>query len=112
MIPRCTVGELIDEGIRTTRHCECCGDFADVDLQRIAAGKGRDFSLVDRLPFCTNGDCLGMIRFQIHRGLRAQWLLTPEGAARFQAHSDWLFTYRQVQSRRAAQRAARRTPQT
>ena len=103
-----TVGELIEEGVRTTRHCQWCSDFADVDLEVIAAAKGLDFSLVDQLPICTNGDCLGMVRFQIHRGIRAEWLMTREGERRFQAHTDWLFAYRMVKLRRSRQIAARR----
>lgn len=101
-----TVGELIEGAVRTTRLCQWCKDFAEVDLQKIAAAKGAEFSLVDRLPICTNGECLGMVRFQIHQGMRTDWLMTAAGDARFQAHSDWLFTHRQILLRRERQRAA------
>lgn len=104
-----TVGDLIEGGVRTTRQCQWCNDFADVDLRKIAMAKGASFSLVDRLPICTNGDCLGMVRFQVHQGMRRDWLMTAAGDARFQAHSDWMFSYRQVLLRKKRQQAAQTT---
>ena len=104
-----TVGDLIDSGVRTTRHCQWCKEFAEVDLHKIAAAKGAIFSLVDRLPICTNGDCLGMVRFQVHLGMRKSWLMTAAGDARLKAHSDWMFSYRQVLLRKKRQQAAQTT---
>lgn len=102
-----TVGSLIEGGVRVTRSCQWCKDFGEVDLQRIAREKGAGYSMLDRLPLCTNGDCKGMIRFQAQRGMRSQWLMTPEGHARFQAHSDWLFQANIIERRRQAQRQRR-----
>lgn len=103
-----TVGDLIEGGIRTTRQCDWCRDVAEVDLHRIAAAKGADFSLVDRLPICTNGGCFGMVRFQMHRGMRTAWLMTAEGEARFQKHCDWIAQYHVVLVRREHQLAVRK----
>jgi hypothetical protein len=102
-----TVGDLIEGGVRVTRSCQWCKDFGEVDLQRIAREKGTAFPMLDHLPLCTNGDCKGMIRFQAHRGMRAEWLMTSEGQARFQAHSDWLFQANIIERRRQAQRQRR-----
>ncbi|MNS89575.1 hypothetical protein D3C72_1235920 [compost metagenome] len=104
---RTTVGSLIEGGARVTRSCQWCKDFGEVDLQRIERERGADFSMLDHLPLCTNGDCKGMICFQAHRGMRAQWLMTPEGQARFQAHSDWLFQANIIERRRQAQKQRR-----
>lgn len=102
-----TVGSLIEGGVRVTRSCQWCNDSGEVDLQRIAREKGAGFSMLDHLPLCTNGDCKGMIRFQAHRGMRSQWLMTPQGQARFQAHSDWLFQANIIERRRQAQKQRR-----
>ncbi len=102
-----TVGSLIEGGVRVTRSCQWCKDSGEVDLQRIAREKGADYPMLDHLPLCTNGDCKGMIRFQAQRGMRSQWLMTPEGQVRFQAHSDWLFQANIIERRRQAQRQRR-----
>lgn len=104
---RTTVGSLIEGAVRVTRSCQWCKDFGEVDLQRIERERGADFSMLDHLPLCTNGDCKGMIRFQAQRGLRSQWLMTPEGQARFQAHSDWLFQANIIERRRQDQKQKR-----
>lgn len=102
-----TVGELIDQGVRVTRYCDACRDYAVVDLPRIAREKGWTWSMLDRLPLCTNGDCLGMIRFKAERGVRAEWLMTAAGEARFDAHTDWMFQTRQVAHRRGVAKLRR-----
>jgi hypothetical protein len=107
-----TVGSLIEGGARVTRSCQWCKDFGEVDLQRIAREKGADYPMLDHLPLCINGDCKGMIRFQAQRGMRSQWLMTPEGQARFQAHSDWLFQANIIERRRQAQRQRRAASST
>ena len=105
-----TVGHLIERNIRITRYCETCGEKADVDLNRIAVAKGFDFDLTDRLPLCTNGDCIGMIRFQAHAGMRRWFLLTEAGEARVFRHADWVSWTRIYSAQREhlkKQRAAR-----
>lgn len=106
MTPK-TVGGLIEGGVRVTRSCQWCRDFGEVDLQRIARERGMGYPMLDHLPLCTNGDCKGMIRFQAHRGMRAEWLMTPEGQAKFQTHSDWLFQTKTIETRRAAMKQRR-----
>lgn len=107
-----TVEDLINGGVRVTRSCQWCKEFAEVDLQRIMREKGADYGMLDHLPLCTNGDCKGMIRFQAHRGMRTKWLLTQAGLDRFDKHSVWMFqthiieTQRQdLKQRRAAARS-------
>lgn len=107
---RTTVSSLIENGVRVTRSCQWCNDFGDVDLERIVREKGPDYPMLDRLPLCTNGDCRGMIRFQAHRGMRAEWLMTPKGAARFQQHGDWMFQTRSIEARRSAIKRRRGRP--
>lgn len=107
-----TVGSLIEGGARVIRSCQWCKDLGEVDLQRIAREKGTDYPMLDHLPLCINGACKGMIRFQAQRGMRSQWLMTPEGQARFQAHSDWLFQANIIERRRQAQRQRRAASST
>lgn len=102
-----TVIHLIESGARVTRYCETCKDHADVDLQRIRRARGDDFPMLDHLPLCTNGDCIGMIRFKAHLGMRSRWLITPKGDERYQQHSDWVFTTRTLETKRQAQRERR-----
>lgn len=102
-----TVGEFIDQRLRVTRFCQWCNEFAEVDLDAIAREKGAGFSLIDKMPYCTNGDCFGLIRFKVQRGIREAWLLTDLGQRQFQAHCDFMFTYRQVLLKRNRQKAAR-----
>lgn len=109
MIPK-TVGDLIEGGVRVTRSCQWCKDFGEVDLQRIVREKGADYPMLDHLPLCTNGDCKGMIRFQAHRGMRTQWLLTTEGQARFHQHSAWMFQTYIIETRRADLKQRRGAP--
>lgn len=103
-----TVGHLIEKNIRITRYCETCGEKADVDLHRIAVAKGFDFDLTDRLPLCTNGDCIGMIRFQAHAGMRRWFLLTTEGEERVLRHADWVSNTQIYTARREYERKLRR----
>lgn len=102
-----TVGTLIEGGVRVTRSCQWCKDFAEVDLQRIEQEKGAGFPMLDHLPLCTNGDCKGMIRFQAQRGMRSEWLMTAEGEKRFQDHSDWMFRFNLIERRRLLQKRRR-----
>lgn len=102
-----TVGHLIEKNIRITRYCQTCGEKADVDLNRIAVAKGFDFDLTDRLPLCTNGDCIGMIRFQVMAGMRRWFLMTEKGDAAFLKHSEWIFQTQLIATRREAQRRSR-----
>ncbi|MGE7196870.1 hypothetical protein [Brevundimonas naejangsanensis] len=95
-----TVEDLISGDVRVTRSCQWCKEFADVDLQRILREKGADYGMLDHLPLCTNGDCKGMIRFQAHRGMRTQWLLTKTGYERFDKHSVWMFETHIIETRR------------
>lgn len=106
-----TVIQLIDGGARVTRYCETCKDHADIDLQRVLRARGEDYPMIDHLPLCTNGDCIGMIRFKAHLGMRSRWLMTAKGHERYQQHSDWVFTTRAIATKRQAQRE-RRTKQS
>lgn len=102
-----TVGSLIEAKARVTRYCETCKDHGDVDLERIRRAKGENYSMLDHLPLCTNGDCIGMIRFSAQLGIRGRFLMTAKGDARYQAHLDWMFTTRTVAIKRKAQRERR-----
>lgn len=107
-----TVGSLIEQGARVTRYCETCKDHAEVDLERIRRAKGDDYPMLDHLPLCTNGDCIGMIRFKAELGMRGRWLMTTKGHERYQAHGDWIFTTRNLAIKRHAQleRRKRQSP--
>lgn len=102
-----TVGELIEQNVNVTRYCQWCKDWGEVDLKRIAREKGWEFSMLDRLPLCTNGDCQGMLRFNSHRGMRSQMLMTKVGDQRFQEHSAWIFRTRMIEARRRTQKSKR-----
>lgn len=106
-----TVGALIEQGVRVTRYCESCKDHGEVDLERIFRAKGGDYGMLDHLPLCTNGTCMGMIRFKAQLGIRGRWLLTSKGDERYQAHLDWMFTTRNISIRRQAE-LQRRTKQS
>lgn len=101
------VGYLIEAGIRVARYCEACRDHGDIDLHKVAIARGFDFDLTDRLPLCTNGDCIGMIRFQAHAGMRRWFLLTDKGDDAYQKHSNWMFLTGVIATNRAAQRRRR-----
>ena len=107
-----TVGELIDAGHDVVWMCQWCDGWGPVDLALIVAEKGRDFSMIDRLPLCVQGDCRGMLRFRVGHGMRWSWLMTSAGDARFSAHTGWLFQRDMIEIRRATQietRAKRKT---
>lgn len=106
-----TVIQLIESGARVTRYCEMCKDHAEVDLERIRRAKSDDYSMVDRLPLCTSGECIGMIRFKASLGMRSQWLMTQQGHERYRKHSDWMFTTRNLAKKRQIERE-RRTKQS
>ena len=98
-----TVGRLIEEKVRVTRYCETCKDHGEVDLERIRRAKGDGYLMLDHLPLCTNGTCMGMIRFKAQLGMRGRWLMTAKGDERYQAHGDWMFTTRNLAIKRHAQ---------
>ena len=102
-----TVGQLLDGEVRVTWFCSHCSAAGQADLQRIAREKGRDYSMMDRLPLCIEGDCLGVLRFKAFRGARSDWLLTRVSERQVQAHSDWAFTTRNTAQKREAQRLRR-----
>lgn len=102
-----TVASLIEHKARVTRYCETCKDHGEVDLERIRRAKGEDYPMLDHLPLCTNGDCIGMIRFKAELGMRGRWLMTAKGNERFQAHSDWVFTTQNLAIRRRVERERR-----
>lgn len=102
-----TVIQLIETGARVTRYCETCKDHGEIDLERIRRVRGDDFPMLDHLPLCTNGDCIGMIRFKASLGMRSRWLMTAKGHERFQRHSDWVFTTKNMAIKRQVQRERR-----
>lgn len=58
-----TVGAMIDEGIAVRVSCRKCHIMLRVDLDAIAAVKGRDYSLLGRTPPCKSVTCDGHCHF-------------------------------------------------
>jgi len=69
------VSTMIAEGITARAFCDRCGQWAEVDLERIAAAKGPEFDLWNRSTRCRAEGCTGRVRFQ-HSGrgvMRPMW---------------------------------------
>ena len=58
-----TVGGLIDRGVIVRFVCLACREFFDVDLQVVAARRGRGYSLIDAKAGCKRSSCRGAGRF-------------------------------------------------
>lgn len=63
-----TVGASIDEQLHITWHCDTCPKWGPVNLLRVAAEKGIDYSLVDRRTPCREPGCVGRVRFRYSGG--------------------------------------------
>lgn len=58
-----TVGAMIDEGVKVRASCRTCELMFTVDLEAIAAVKGRDYSLIGQRPRCKVIGCKGAVKF-------------------------------------------------
>ncbi|MEA3044613.1 MAG: hypothetical protein QOH47_2451 [Sphingomonadales bacterium] len=70
-----TVGAMLAEGCEVRAMCQVCRRWEPVDLAKIAAAKGPDYSLIDRRSRCrfTPG-CKGWVRFAYLLGVfRPLW---------------------------------------
>jgi hypothetical protein len=66
------VGRMLEAGLPVAGRCGVCAEQRDVDLARLHAAKGPDYSLWHRRTRCTlTPDCPGWITFR-HWG--SQWL--------------------------------------
>ena len=54
-----SVGGLIDRGVIVRFACLECREIFDVDLQAVAAVRGRTYSLLDRRSTCKRSRCRG-----------------------------------------------------
>lgn len=66
------VGVLIENGRRIRARCLVCERHVDVDLARILAAKGPDFTLEKRRPPCRDRTCPGRMTFEDHSSIWAQ----------------------------------------
>lgn len=82
------VGYLIATETPVDYVCSLCSAFGHADLEAIRRARGDDFPMMDFLALCRKPDCHGLLRFQTARGVRRDWLLSPKGQARLDAHSD------------------------
>lgn len=62
------LGAMIEAGIEVRAGCSRCGRWKVVDLEKLAAIKGRDFDLWNRRSVCRfTDDCAGPVKFH-HSG--------------------------------------------
>lgn len=61
-----TVGAMIDEGVPVTAWCSRCGEGRPVDLDALAAAKGRGYSLLRKRAHCPA--CGELVAFHARRG--------------------------------------------
>ena len=79
-----TLGAMKDQGIVPRAWCTTCMVSVDVDLDRLIAAKGRDYSLINRRCRCVLTDgCAGWVRFQYSSHGCRRWLFTDPQAMRW-----------------------------
>lgn len=68
-----------------------CEKSGAADLEAIRIARGLEYNLTDRTPWCQKLGCLGRAWFSVRTSSWMRKLLTAEGEARLEAHSDWVF---------------------
>lgn len=64
-----TVGGLIERAVIVRFVCLACRDVFDVDLQAVAAVRGKDYCLLDLHPTCKRSRCRGQGSFVMAEAL-------------------------------------------
>lgn len=65
-----TVGGMLDDGVTVAVTCGRCGKERVADLERIAAQRSREFSLINIRSRCREPGCTGWVSFWVRQGLR------------------------------------------
>lgn len=95
--PGSAVGYFLQQQRRVRWTCDVIYHCGEVDLPRLAAAVGRDFTLANRRPPCPVPDCPGRVKFldgggmwprsldTIRDGSPAYWAFSDERAAQLKA---------------------------
>lgn len=78
-----TVGDMLKARVLVRTQCRRCGALMRVDLDEVAAHRGRSWSLIDCQERCRMVSCDGAAFYVAARGYGASWrtLLADRGVA-------------------------------
>ncbi|MEQ9151906.1 MAG: hypothetical protein RLO06_10525 [Parvibaculum sp.] len=63
-----TLAKIRDAGVPVRAFCDRCRNAFDIEVERLIAAYGPDFSLINRRGICRTHSCSGTCSFQVQPG--------------------------------------------